>query len=69
MTTNPKSFAYDAQSHRLICEICIEWIDFGDLYVDAYGVKWDICSACGQCNSLGGTDKMLERRYGYEDQF
>ena len=47
MTTNPGSLAFDAKSEQLICEICVEWISFDDLYTDEKGDKWDICSSCG----------------------
>lgn len=47
MTTNPKSLAFDVDNRRLICEICTEWVSFGDLYRDKNGDAWDVCQKCG----------------------
>ena len=32
-------------------------------------VRGNIRPACGPCNSSDGTNQMLQKRYGYEDQF
>jgi peptidyl-tRNA hydrolase, PTH2 family len=47
MTTNPRSLAFDAENQRLICEECVTWTSFDDLYVDEAGHRWDICEWCG----------------------
>lgn len=48
MTTNPRSPAIDTDNRRLICEICIEWVGFDDLYRDDNGDAWDVCRECGE---------------------
>lgn len=48
MTTNPRSLAYDGAGRRLICEVCVEWTAFEDLYVDAQGQRWDVCRPCAE---------------------
>lgn len=53
MTTNPRSFAFDAANKRLICELCVEWVSFDNLWVDENGDKWDICMKCGQNEAEG----------------
>lgn len=47
MTTNPNSLAFDAENEKLICEECVEWTDFTDLYIDENGDRWDTCRWCG----------------------
>lgn len=32
-------------------------------------VRGNIRPACGHCNSVDGTTRMLQKRYGYEDDF
>lgn len=42
------SSRYNYQEHRMICCLCIEWIDFEDLYVDESGSAWDYCKPCAE---------------------
>lgn len=48
MTTNPKSLAFDAVAKMLICELCVSWVRFDELYKDKSGVVWDVCVPCGE---------------------
>jgi hypothetical protein len=48
MSTNPRSLTFDETGLHLMCELCFEWTDFVDLYVDAEGNRWDVCYVCGE---------------------
>ena len=48
MTTNSNSLAFDAEKQMLICELCVRWASFDELYVDNDGVRWDVCKECGE---------------------
>lgn len=42
------SLRWDIENERVICELCVEWTSFMDLYVDPEGQKWDYCKDCAE---------------------
>lgn len=53
------SLRYDTVNRRLICAICIEWIDFIDLYIDESGMTWDICKSCSYNHGIAMMLKIM----------
>ena len=45
---------YDAESGQYLCCICLEWTDFGALYLDKNDSRWDVCSVCGALEGYDG---------------
>lgn len=56
------SLRYDVPGHRLICCLCMEWVEFSDLYVDPAGGTWDYCVPCAEDEAIAAVFLFMAGR-------
>jgi hypothetical protein len=43
-----------ADGKMKMCCICMEWFPLAELFEDAHGNKWDMCSGCAKRENFTG---------------